>query len=540
MTSTSAWALQAVAAKPWRVTGEVTDAVSGEALAGATVMAWSPGSGGAQATTDAQGCFQMEGPGDGSFRLFVMANGHLRSEYGSDSPGIFGKPVQLRSGTTLDHISIKAVRPSEIQGTLEWPNRTGPVSECAVEALRPTLFRGEVRNLTASFAQSGPDGRFHLTGLEPGDYLVRIKCRTQLKRSSDTEAKSGAIQALPEWIVAYYPQGSRADSGRMVHLAANEQASLGAIEMRPPSDVVTVRGILRGSDGSFPTGVQATLYAPDDSIPAISAGYPCTIDPTHMFTCRGVPAGEYRLLASWVRPATNTVDAFYHCFPLMAKEATEPVRIEFDPNATVQVKATQQKVEGLAGPGEEPGPIRVQLGGTQVAFESTMGTWKAGAAILIGNEPGQISLPPGHYRAVVQGLAPGDYLYAVRGSGVTDERAALVNVEPAASGASLEFIIRSDGGELQGTLTTESGETIPGMQVALMPSNEAYAMNMARFTATDATGRFQFDSIPPGSYEVRVSTHIDPLSLKGPESQTVGKVRIRSSEKLTKTLTMSR
>lgn len=494
-----------------------------------------------QATTDAQGRFQMKGFTEGAFRIFATASDHLRAEYGSDAPGTFGKPLQLRPGVTLDHLAIKAARPSEIHGQLEWPDHGGPAAACAIEALRPSLFRGAVRNLPVMFAQSDADGRFHLIQLEPGDYLVRMKCRTPAKHASGVPAKSQAIDSQPEVVICYYPRSVRADSARAVHLAASERADLGAIEVRIPSDPVTVRAVLHGRESAVPNGLQATLYAPDDHIPAISAGYPCTVDASHTFTCRGIPPGDYELLASWLRPANQTVESVSHGFPITAKETPEPIPLKFAPGAAVRVKVTRQTLEGLLNPGEEPGPpIRVQLGGTHVVFESMLGVWKADAALLVGSQPGDIHLPPGKYRAAVQGLAAGEYLYAVRGTGVTDERAGLVEMEGTATGASIEFLIRADGGELNGKLTTESGEAVPGMQVALMPSNETYALSMARLTTTDVDGRFQFPSIPPGSYEVRTSTHIDPLSLQGPDSQTAGKLRIGSGEKLTKIFTMNR
>jgi hypothetical protein len=110
------------------------------------------------------------------------------------------------------------------------------------------------------------------------------------------------------------------------------------------------------------------------------------------------------------------------------------------------------------------------------------------------------TVPEGLYRVTFNGAMPDSYVADIRQSGMSIYDAGLYVTDKTPE--PFEVIVRSDGGIVEGMLSTADAKTAGRTLVALIPA-EARRSNSSLYktTISDLQGHFLLRGVPPGSYK---------------------------------------
>jgi hypothetical protein len=117
-----------------------------------------------------------------------------------------------------------------------------------------------------------------------------------------------------------------------------------------------------------------------------------------------------------------------------------------------------------------------------------------GTFTVDGVSPGEFLVGP------VTGMTPGYYVKEAR----FNQANALgqpIRLFAGAAGT-LEIVLSSKAGNINGTIVDDSMRGAAGAQVVLVPERERKRTDLYKTAASDANGRFLFRSVPPGDYRL--------------------------------------
>ena len=70
-------------------------------------------------------------------------------------------------------------------------------------------------------------------------------------------------------------------------------------------------------------------------------------------------------------------------------------------------------------------------------------------------------------------------------------------------------MLGADGGRLEGIVTNEKAEPCDGVTVTLIPTGTHRSRSFYKFDITDASGKFTFQGIAPGTYKLLAWDQVD-------------------------------
>ncbi len=341
------------------VAGQVVDAVSGRPVGGAVVTlalgappaaaaSGQPPAPAAQArrgiaVAAADGRFAFRDVPAGTFSLTATLNGYAPGATGRRRPGGPGRSFTIDEGARLIDAVIPLWRLAAIEGTVR-DDRGEPAVGVPVWALRRTASAGRLElTLTGGTVESTDErGRYRLSNLMPGAYVVAIRTSTQSAAVSTVDAyreavtsgtsadltrswsESGALGLSTAGIVVdgwqvsvslgepqplpgpngtllvhptmFHPQATLPGDATVLTLGPGDER-LGVALTLPLVQGFRVAGVLQGPDGPAANhGLR--LYAVGTSGPTtdLPVAY-STTDNAGRFAFIGVPAGAYLLRA---------------------------------------------------------------------------------------------------------------------------------------------------------------------------------------------------------------------------------------------------
>ena len=111
------------------------------------------------------------------------------------------------------------------------------------------------------------------------------------------------------------------------------------------------------------------------------------------------------------------------------------------------------------------------------------------------------SVPLGDYRFAVSRLPENTYLKSIRVDN-TDLGIGAFHVDSHTHG-SIEIVLGTNPGFLDGIVVNAKGEPAPNVTVALIPSEpHRNQTDLYRGASTSESGHFEFQDVPPGEYKV--------------------------------------
>jgi hypothetical protein len=325
------------------ISGVVSDGTTGRPIAGALVylgiQARGPVGERSRQITDAKGRFVFTDlPESDRFFLNASKAGYQNGRYGDSGPisaGIGSGLIALTRGQWFSAANMALWRPGAIAGVVR-DERGEPMVNVYVRALSRVRIAGTVRLAAGAVARTDDRGRYRLSGLLPGTYLVSVpSVQTAVPAETtaatieglaradaplpnvDARRNQGALPLQPGHllIVGNYPAppvaGGRPQAYPIAfHPGTTSILGATAIELEPGETREQVDVNLRPSPA---VRVSGRVVAPPESIRGLvlrlvgeglddlgegSEVATTLVAPTGEFTFLNVPAGAYTLVAS--------------------------------------------------------------------------------------------------------------------------------------------------------------------------------------------------------------------------------------------------
>ena len=357
-----------------------------------------------------------------------------------------------------------------------------PVRDAQVMALASDYSRGTRMLNAQGYSQTDDRGEFRLFDLIPGRYLVRASLHPDF---SPVATMANVHRNTPEmgYAATYYPQGT--DSTQAVASEVAPGAEVTGVDIRLHSvPVYHIRGKLNQGSDSGPSG-GVTAAPCGSATPSVNVDQlRSMVNQSGAFDIPGVTPGTW-------------------CVTLQRG----------GPNAraygTATASITDHSVEGVivdvAAMTAVPGVVIVDGQSTQQPnFNITL--QRSGAFAQNGNAQVKdlafsiANVVPETYQVMVRGLPQGWYLKSMQyGSQDISEGTVTLHND----GTTLTLVVGTDGGQLSGTVQTDSGDPAINARVIVAPTDRfANRRDLLKFTGVDPTGHFQSNGLAPGEYKV--------------------------------------
>ena len=477
--------------------------------------------------TDSQGRFAIRELDAGAYRISAGANGYAKQEYGQRTAGGQGTAVNLNAGQTAS-VGISLTQAGSVSGRIR-DNTGQPVTGMQVQLLKPTYNANGQRSFqSAGSSRSDDRGEYRLFWITPGRYLVMA--------SSTANSNVGAVISSPNEMAGdsiaptFYP-GS-ADISQAVTIDVKPGADIGGVDVivnRQPS--YRIRGRLIDSrNGQAPITANVTLATPSLTGGISSSSPNQTYNGRDgMFDLRDVSPGPHILRAS-LPVSSNTVTLANAGTVSAASQAVYGqvlLNVTGDMDGVVLTLSSGVSISGrlaMEGP-PTAGPqgqgsltlYRVQLRPSDNGVLTSIpgGLMPQSQAT---NADGMFridSVASGEFRVSFAPLNQDVYLKQARFN-QNDVLNKPMQFSSSDSGT-LEVLLSSRGGQIDGMVTNERQQGVPSIEVVLIPDRQRDRGDLYKVATSDASGHFNLRGIAPGDYHLFAWEAIDPYAYFDPD-----------------------
>jgi protocatechuate 3,4-dioxygenase beta subunit len=546
-----------------RLRGRVAAADTGTALRRAQVRISSPDIGTKSSMTDAQGRFEFRELPAGRFTLTVSKAGFVTMQYGQTRPFEQGKSIDLADGQSMDRADLSLPRGSVLAGRIV--DEFGEaVAEAEVQAMRMQFQNGR-RRLTPSgrIGVTNDLGQFRIYGLPPGEYYVSASLRNtsplmfEMLGGGGPAGPQGANQNTG-YASTYFPGTPNPAEAQRVTVAVGQELASVDIQLQPVR-LARITGTAIGSDGKPMANAMVMLMPAMRDTMMFMPGGSSRTNSDGQFTLNGVTPGEYSLQIQ----SSGGVFAV----------AGDAMRMVF---------STADRAPGAAGPGQQDREFaiaNVNVSGEDITGMVVTGTRGAKAIGTIAFEGGarpegtgtiRVTAPPFDVDAMpmptfgaatvkdngafevegligsrvfrVANLPKGWFLKRVQynGEDVTDKG---VEFKPGEDISGIEIELTNRTTSIAGSVTNARGEAQKDYTVVIFPEDQAkWVLPMNRWTGSarpDQEGRYRFNNLPPGTYNVIAVEYVPTGEWSDPEwlaRAAKSATRLTLEEGATKTL----
>jgi len=491
--------------------------------------------------TDRDGKFVFQNLAPGLYSLQVIRNEYARQIYGQRVAGGPALAIRLSEGQSLNNIVMSLVPAGNIAGVIRDSDghaQTGVPIQLLRAAFNAT---GERTFHVEATARTNDRGEYRLYWITPGRYYISAGTASGPNRPLTPNIAAPSLNEIPDqsFALTYFP--GVFDTGAAAIVEVNPGAEVSGVDFVVPCQrLYSIRGrIADAGSGRPPATASVSLaYRAWTGVGgAFNAGsrYDAL---TGEFELRNIPPGAY-VIQAIAAEAT----------PVVAGESILRISaLALQPNARLPIEVSGSDISGVAlqltsgvsvagriridgmplsnMPGWES--VRVPLKPTvdssftpnrQPAQPVTQRPLADGTFTINGVSPGEFIVGP------ITGLVPGFYVKEARFN------QADVLGQPlrffAGGTGTLEIVLSSKAGNIDGTTVDASMRVASGSQVVLVPERERTRTDLYKTAASDANGRFHFLSVPPGDYRLfgwealESYAYFDQELLRRVESQSV-------------------
>jgi hypothetical protein len=478
-------------------------------------------------TTEADGRFLFPNVGPGRYRMVTTR------------PGYVPRPVTVTvAGGRTEQVQVTLNPTAAISGRLFGANGE-PIGNAEVEALKPTYQNGR-RQLTAvTSVRSNDLGEYRLFWLPPGRYFVRATHAGAqvgpiagmarfggmtgsvfgnggangsfyaMRSTSDSTLVETVITgntADDEYVPIYYPGTLDDQAASAVDLSAGAEASgidirvaalrrrhvRGAVINGATGEVAQYAGLKEArSDTPFGPGAPGAV--------GLSRNGESPIEPDGTFHVTLLPGRHTLVGTAGTGTGYVTID--------VRDSDIDNVRIvampEFDvagrilsdgPVDTAALANIRITLERDLPVPLSPGSYSQPRADGTFAVGATPGDYRLNVAPLLN-----IAFVPARFPLSVSKPLENVYVKAVRVGNVDVLNNGIHLDGPTAD--PLEIVIGTNPGGLEGLVTTERQTPAAGTTVVILPAVRG-RFDLIKTAATDPSGRFHLDRLPPGDYTV--------------------------------------
>jgi len=413
--------------------------------------------------TNLYGAFEFSLPAGGSYIVTASRRGFAPVQYGQKRWKAAGVPVVVEPAGSKS-VTIRLPRFGAIDGTLLDENEVGlPEHDVvAYRATRPPQL--------AARARTDDRGRYRLSGLEPGKYLVR----TVAKQYEDGG-----------YVPTYYRDTARVEDALAVDVSLDQQVE--DVNLHPAAGRLAVVG----GQLSPPAQTNVTLVSDTGAETTLS-------DAAGNFQFNPTAPGQYELYAQGPADMRGGMQAAYQ--PIAVDRDRTDIRLALRPLPQVQFffrdnrgqPVDSRSISLLARRKDLAGSGKVQifqLPSDRIQF--LPGRWD----LAVASAPGYYALSFSSQRGT-SGTAGGDGWNEVVLTGGSEMVQVLLSATP---------------GAVHGRVGGPGRTLVAGAPVYLEAFDLASRRRVkdVQVTRTNGAGQYQFTDLAPGSYRVLSSFDVD-------------------------------
>jgi protocatechuate 3,4-dioxygenase beta subunit len=505
------------------IRGQVTDA-SGVPLPCARVTINSPDASVPWSESDEQGFYTVYGLPAGTFSLTAEVYGYRSLSYGqarSTDPEV---TVTLRAGEERERIDFSLPRLGIITGTVV-DEQGEPLEGIRMASIRLLRVAGRYmqRPEFAGDPTTDDRGRYRLTDLMPGQYLVSARA-------------AGEVSASTGYSPIYYP--NTPDAGAAVRLTVDAGREINDINLNfALTPTFTVAGRVLEPRGPVAATVTMAVSARSGAVALTSRTVDTAADGT--FAMRNVPPGEYVFQAqapgtrngsgpfgvAWVRVGTTDPDPVTL---MMVERSTVEGRIVVEGatdlesmNLSLRALPDDPDTEPIGQIGQRNG---VQAQGLQKPNRALVRTLSGDRVVetapsILRDERFRFSGLSGRNRfTIFLSACATCYIKSasVNGADATDLPFDVGVAGHSFTGA--EIVVSDRGGVVSGRALDGSDAPLNNFRVLLFSTVRErwyYSSPYVRTARSSADGAFRITGVPPGDYLVALVSPSDAAQLDG-------------------------
>jgi Carboxypeptidase regulatory-like domain len=457
------------------VEGVVVDDLAQPIAGAALTLSFDRSNGGRStwsASADERGRFAITKLPGGIYTLQAQALDHVSGYFTEMQASWSRTPIDLGDDGHMRDVRVRIARAAAISGVVR-DSAGAPLARHTVRAER--MGGGGLQAFGTSVTDAA--GHYEIRGLESGDYLLAVR-EPELPYTS-----------------LYYPAARRVSAAQPVTLGVAERRP--GVDIRVPAATVsTVEGALERWDAGAPRVATIEIFD-RDAADGIKYWHRRTVrsDATGRLAVPNLAAGHYLFVAQ----ASGAASAHYSGSVAIDLDAAapSPVRIPLSRGAAIS---------GFVRRDDSPAPhVPLRLTGADVETNARLGFQTRSAATAEDGSFRFTDVPAGRYRitaaidvAVMTVQAPG------RPDGVIQIGRADV------PGVGVRIALRSS--QLSGVVHDATGHASGAGVVLALLANADSAGSSARLQVVmpSTSGRFVFDRLPAGEFDVIAVTSLAP------------------------------
>lgn len=515
----------APAGPPAQIRGRVLNAATGEPVkrANVTLTPLTAASGPPRpftTITDADGRFVMVELAPGVYNLAADKAGFVRI-----ASNRLPAPLSLGAGEEKKDVEIK-LQPHGVATGRVLDEYGEPIANVQVMMMRYSYSQGKRQLQPLGSNNTNDLGEYRLFGLAPGRYYLSATYRTQNFMAA-VDRSPRANEPEDGYAPTYFPGTLDSNSATPIEIVSGRTVAGMDITLLKTR---TVR--VHGRITNVPQNrVMVSLQKRGRSFMMMDRYMATTSSPSGEFEIRGVIPGSY-LLSAQFNDGEQQLSG--HLPVEVGTTNVEGLELALSPGQDVS-GSIQVVGEGSA----------LRVSGIQVFLESK--DLMEGGRNAAAKEDGGFQLrgvPAGSYTVRAMGGGP-FYVKAVY-AGDEEAKDAEVQVLPGVP-TTLKIVMSTAVGTITGVARNESGQTLPGAQVVLVPEpSKRQAMSNFRTSPAGPNGQFRMTGVPPGTYtlialdqSVEFGRWMDPEFLEPFEKKGV-RVTVAESSNETRDVTASK
>jgi 5-hydroxyisourate hydrolase-like protein (transthyretin family) len=491
-----------------RIEGLVLQAGTNDPISGTRVLLIRAGTNltSPEVVTDRDGKFAFNDLAPGTYRLHFSSAGYVRQE--------FGKSLTIAAGDVVRDLTTRLTPAGNVAGRL-WNSFGQPAVGVPVQIVRSSFNSAGQRVLeVVGVTRSNDRGEYRIYWVTPGTYyLVAGSPQGRVGVLPSIGLPVSRNDPTERYSLTFYPGGT--DILNSTPLDIRPGSDLAADLALTRQQLFTLRGkVVDGVSGHVPASIAVTVVSPADIANSLTVSFPTNYNAaTGVFEITGLLPGLYTVSVT----SQNT---------LVARVPVNVVRDIDDLIVTVSPVSISGRIviEGQTN-SLEVQRMRLQL-------RSTVNLGAPTPPAVRPNADGTFRLDNvvgGEYRIAVNPEAglPDTYSDFYIKAAHMDRKDALQQSlligDSVPNGASLEIVLSTNVGHVEGVVLDARLQPAPGVQAVLVPERDRSRTDLYKAATTDQSGRFTIRSVPPGDYKLLAWAtlenygYFDPVVLKDAE-----------------------
>jgi len=440
-------------------------------------------------TTDRAGKFSVPDLDEGFYRVAVTLNGYVKQEYGQRAFTGQGTTLTLTRGEVLKDLVVRMTRAGNISGRVT-DDAGQPAPGVPIIVIKVTYNQAGIRLFQqAGTARTNDRGEYRLYWITPGRYYLAAGTPPGPPPGAGPGGNPSPNESNDPYTFTYYPGTMDQTRATAIDVKAGDELPMDFVVPRSQAYKISGRIVGAGGDAQHPAAVGISVgflrMEGGSGFIQMSQMY----DPaTGNFELRNIVPGSYVLQANGglvtARAAVDVVNA-------------DIANLTLTLSSGVNVMGKVQ----MAGGGTLPtAPVRIQLRPILKGLPYFVGFVPIAQANPADGTFRLDRVLAGEYRPIV--TVVGHYVKDLRFENGDALNSLIELTESRSEGPTLEVILSPNVAQIDGVVTDDKNQTLPGVQAVLVPNQNRDRTDLFKAAATDQSGRFVIRDVAPGDYKL--------------------------------------